>query len=82
MENLFITDVALEIGLKAIQAVKDKFTGVIILGVEFETKEDGKIDYKKPIHPQVSCLFHGVSGVHNYRVDVSDPSEPHISLAR
>lgn len=74
-KNLFLADTTLEQGLKAINIIKDKFkdtSRAIILGVEFECdrKEAGRIDSDKIMTPIVSCLLHGVSGVHNYRVDV------------
>lgn len=70
--NLFLADTTLEQGLKAVNIVKDKFDGAIILGVEFECVHDevGKIDSEKVMSPIVSCLLHGIRGVHNYRVDV------------
>ena len=72
--NLFLSDTTLRVGLKAIDIIKDKFEGAIILGVEFECdrSEVGHIDSNKVMSPIVSCLLHGVSGVHNYRVDTVD----------
>lgn len=72
--NLFLADTTLEQGLKAINIIKDKFDGAIILGVEFECDPDevGKIDSNKIMSPIVSCLLHGIGGVHNYCVDVVD----------
>ena len=74
-KNLFLADTTLEQGLKAINIIKDKFKDAgrpIILGVEFECdpNEAGRIDSEKVMTPIVSCLLHGVSGVHHYRVDV------------
>lgn len=71
-KNLFINDTALEHGLNAINIIKDKFKGAIILGVEFECdpNEAGKLNHEAVTKPIVSCLMHGVSGVHHYRVDV------------
>lgn len=73
-KNLFLADTTLEQGLKAISIVKDKFNGAIILGVEFECdpNEAGRIDSGKVMTPIVSCLLHGVSGIHNYRVDITE----------
>ena len=70
--NVFISDTTLEQGLKAINIIKDKFKGAIILGVEFECdpNEVGKINHDAVTTPIVSCLLHGVSGVHHYRVDI------------
>ena len=70
--NLFLADTTLGLGLKAIDIIKDKFDGVIIIGVEFDCdpNEVGLIDSHKAMTPVVSCLLHGVSGVHNYRVDI------------
>ena len=71
--NLFINDTMLENGLKAINILKDKMN-VIIIGVEFECdpNEAGKADPDKTMTPIVSCLVHGISGMHHYRVDIVD----------
>jgi len=68
--NLFVTDVTLRNGLKAIELVKEKLN-VVVLGVEFERdKPDSDIvDATKPI---VSCMIHDVKGVHLYQVDLVD----------
>lgn len=69
--NLFLADTTLEQGLKAINIIKEKFDGVIIVGVEFECLdiEAGRVDSKKVMTPIVACLLNGVSGMHHYRVD-------------
>ena len=69
--NVFINDTILENGLKAIKIVKDKMNAIII-GVEFECdpNEVGRIDSEKVMVPVVSCLVHGIEGMHHYRVDV------------
>lgn len=42
--NTFMTNTAMELGLEAIQIVKDQVkTGLVIIGVEFETCEDDHI---------------------------------------
>jgi len=80
-KNIFLADTTLEQGLKAINMIKDKFKGAIILGVEFDCdpNEVGRIDSEKVMTPIVSCLLHGVSGVHNYRVDIVEKT---IELTR
>ena len=72
--SVFLSDTTLEQGLKAINIIKDTFKGVIIIGVQFECdpKQVGYIDSTKVLTPIVSCLLHGVSGVHEYRVHVVD----------
>lgn len=73
--NIFLADTTLEQGLKAINMIKDKFKdcgGAIIVGVEFECdpNEAGRIDHDRVMAPIVSCLLHGVQGMHHYRVDI------------
>lgn len=72
--NLFLADTALEQGMKAINIIKEKFDGVIIVGVEFECSDNevGRIDSIKMMTPIVCCLLNGVSGMHHYRVDITD----------
>lgn len=66
--NLFVTDVTIRQGLKAIEIVKQKL-GCAVLGVEFERDDEDVVDANKPI---VSCMVHNVEGVHLYQVDVVD----------
>ena len=65
--NLFVTDVTIRQGLKAIEIVKQKLN-CAVLGVEFERDKD-LVDANKPI---VSCMVHNVEGTHLYQVDVVD----------
>ena len=66
--NLFVTDVTLRNGIKAIEVVKEKLN-CAVLGVEFEreTPDSDIVNCTKPI---VSCMVHNVQGVHLYQVDV------------
>lgn len=72
--SVFLSDTTLGLGMKAIDILKDKFKDAIIIGVQFECdpKEVGYIDSNKVMTPIVSCLLNGVSGVHEYRVDIMD----------
>tara|TARA_R110000782_G_C14761513_1_gene408200 strand:+ start:516 stop:821 length:306 start_codon:yes stop_codon:yes gene_type:complete len=67
--NTFMTDIAMELGLEAIQIVKDQVkTGLVIIGVEFETCEDGGII--NVANPIVSALVkeNGTSKVRQWKV--------------
>lgn len=65
--NLFLSDIAMKNGLEAIEILKKRITGVIILGVEFEIDESNVANATRPI---VSCLLSNVGGVHIYQVNI------------
>ena len=67
--NVFLSDIAMRNGLDAIEILKKRMDGIIILGVEFEIYEDNIANATRPI---VSCLLHDITGVHNYQVNVED----------
>ena len=67
--NVFLSDIAMRNGLDAIEILKKRMDGVIILGVEFEIDDDNVANATRPI---VSCLLHDITGVHNYQVNVED----------
>jgi L-aminopeptidase/D-esterase-like protein len=65
--NMFITDVALENGLAAVEIVKEKLA-CTVLGVEFEMEGNTPICTR----PIVSVLMHDIEGVHTYQVNLSE----------
>ena len=65
--NVFLSDIAMKNGLEAIEIIKKRITGVIILGAEFEIDENNVANATRPI---VSCLLHTVEGVHAYQVNI------------
>ena len=67
--NVFLSDTAMKNGLIAIEILKKRMDGAIILGVEFEIDDDNVANATRPI---VSCLLHDITGVHNYQVNVQD----------
>jgi anaerobic ribonucleoside-triphosphate reductase len=67
--NVFLSDIAMKNGLIAIEILKKRMDGAIILGVEFEIDDDNVANATRPI---VSCLLHDITGVHNYQVNVQD----------
>ena len=68
--NVFLSDIAMRNGLDAIEILKKRMDGVIILGVEFEIDDDNNV--ANATRPIVSCLLHDITGVHNYQVNVHD----------
>ena len=67
--NVFLSDIAMKNGLIAIEILKKRMDGAIILGVEFEIDDDNVANATRPI---VSYLLHDITGVHNYQVNVQD----------
>jgi len=67
--NVFLSDIAMRNGLDAIEILKKRIEGLIILGVEFEIEEDNVANATRPI---VSCLLSNITGVHNYQVNIED----------